>query len=139
MVKNFNFRILDKEIRTQYNDMRGIAAIDGHEPQDLVRMCKDNGIDFEKYFLVGLEFYDGETIGRHPLIVSAYLVERENGDETYDAIAKRLAGMTKVAIHKKSFRMEYEELGHYIKRLSFGVLSSISEYILDAEFEDDVE
>ena len=29
-MKDFNFSLLKNEIGTQYNDMKGIAAIDGH-------------------------------------------------------------------------------------------------------------
>lgn len=139
MVRSYNFNILQKEIGTQYNDMRGIAAIDGHEPNYLHQLCTDNGIDLDNYYLVGLEIYDGETIGRYPLVVHAYLIEKEEGDDVPNGFVKRLADTPKTTIKKKSFSITYEDLGHYIKRLSIGVLSSISEYIQDAEFVDEYE
>ena len=139
MVRSFNFDILQEEIKTQYNDMRGIAAIDGHEPTYLHQLCTDNGIDPDKYFLVGLEFYDGETIGRHPLVVYAYLIEKEEGDDVSNRFVKRLANTPKITIKKKSFSITYEDLGRYIKRLNIGVLSDLSEYIQDAEFVDEYE
>ena len=139
MVRSFNFDILQEEIKTQYNDMRGIAAIDGHEPTYLHQLCTDNGIDLDNYFLVGLGFYDGETIGCYPLVVHAYLIEKEEGDEEPNGLVNRLTKTPKITIKKKSFSITYEELGRYIKRLNIGVLSSISEYIQDAEFVDDYE
>lgn len=30
-MKDFNFNFLEKEVGTQYNDMCGLAAIDGHD------------------------------------------------------------------------------------------------------------
>ena len=46
MVRSFNFDILQEEIKTQYNDMRGIAAIDGHEPPYLYQLCTGTGSAF---------------------------------------------------------------------------------------------
>lgn len=136
-MKQFNYDLIKDEIGTQYNDMKGIAAVDGHDPAHLWKMCEDNGVSFQKYFLVGLEFTDGETIGQSPLYVSAYLVEKESENETYEQVAHRLKGMAKVEIHKKSFEISYQDLGKYIKRLNFGVLSGMSSNIQDAVFIDD--
>lgn len=137
MAKDFIHDILNEEIQTQYNDMRGVAAIDGHESSCLNKLCKDNGVDLEKLFLVGLEFYDSEVIGQRPINMNAYLIEKEDGEDTYDKIAKRLSMTPKVIIHKKSFHARYEDLAPYIKRLHIGVVSRLSENIQDAEFVDD--
>lgn len=136
-MKDFNLSLLKNEIGTQYNDMKGIAAIDGHLNDFLWRMCEDNGIDLHGWFLLGLEFLDGETIGEYPLTVSAYLVERASDHESYEQVAERLRSIEKVEIHKKSFDIAYQNLGKYIKRLNVGVLSDISSYIQDAIFIDD--
>ena len=136
-MQDFNFSLLKNEIGTQYNDMKGIAAIDGHMNDFLWRMCEDNGIDLHGWFLLGLEFSDGETIGEYPLTVSAYLVERASDHEPYEQVAERLGNTEKVEIHKKSFDITYQDLGKYIKRLNIGVLSDISSYIQDAVFIDD--
>ena len=63
-MKDFNFDFLQKEVGTKYNDMVGLAALDGHlSTVELQDLCKQQGVDLDKYDLVGLEFLDGETIG----------------------------------------------------------------------------
>lgn len=135
--KKFNLDILREEINTQYTDMKGIAAIDGHLGNYLWKLCEENGVVLKGWFLLGLKFTDGETIGEYPIRVSAYLIEKETEDETYEQVAHRIGGMAKVEIHKKSFEISYQDLGKYIKRLKFGVLSEMSSNIQDAVFIDD--
>lgn len=43
MAKSFNYEILKKEIDTQYNNMCGIAAIDGHDFSYLHQLCTGTG------------------------------------------------------------------------------------------------
>lgn len=136
-MKQFNYDLIKDEIGTQYNDMKGIAAIDGHLGSHLWDLCEKNGVNLKGWFLLGLEFTDGETIGHYPLRVSAYLIEKESENETYEQVADRLRGMAEVEIHRKSFEISYQDLGQYIKRLNFGVLSEMSSNIQDAVFIDD--
>ena len=60
-MKDFNLDFLQKEVGTKYNDMVGLAALDGHSSTvELQDLCKQQGVDLDKYDLVGLEFLDGE-------------------------------------------------------------------------------
>lgn len=136
-MKHFNYDLIKDEVGTQYADMKGIVSIDGHLSTTLWKLCKDHGIDTDKWFVVGLEFSDGETIGKKPLYVSAYVVEMETENETYEQMAQRLKGLEKVEIHKKSFSISYQDLGKYVKRLKFAVMSEISNNIQSAEFIED--
>ena len=131
------FDLLKNEVSTQYGDMSGLASIDGHDPIYLNKLCSEHDIDLEKWFLVGLEFHDGETIGKYPIMVTACLINKKYKDEGFDDISKRLPLISKVEIHKKTFEISYSDLGKYIKRLSIGVLSPLSEYMNEAEFVDD--
>ena len=136
-MKQFNYDLIKDEIETQYSDMKGIAAIDGHLNHFLWKLCEENGIDLHGWFLLGLGLSDGETIGKYPLTVSAYLIERLSDDEPYEQVAERLENMEKVEIHTKMFNISYEDLGKYIKRLRIGVLGEISSHIHNAVFIDD--
>ena len=110
-MKDFNLDFLQKEVGTKYNDMVGLAALDGHSSTvELQDLCKQQGVDLDKYDLVGLEFLDGETIGRYPISVIALLTKKE---EELDAETTK--------IYKKRFYITYSDLGKYIKRLNFAV------------------
>lgn len=133
-MEQFNYDLLKEVVNTQYNDMKGIAAIDGHEAEYLWKMCEDQGVDFNEWFLVGLGFSDGETIGRYPLYVCAYLVKKSSKNEEYNEMANRLDNMKEVDIYKKYFHISYEDLGKYIKRLRLGVMTTMSGHIQSAKF-----
>nr|DAJ70804.1 MAG TPA: hypothetical protein [Caudoviricetes sp.] len=136
-MKHFNYDLIKDEVSTQYTDMKGIVSIDGHLPTDLWKLCKEHGVDTNKWFVIGFEVSDNEPIGDRPLYVSAYVVAMETDNETYDQMAQRLKGLERVEIHKKSFSISYQELGKYVKRLNFAVLSDISSNIQNADFIED--
>ena len=58
-MKKINYNLFEDLIGTQYTDMKGYAAIDGHFSNSLWELCEDNGLDTEKWLLVGLGFSDG--------------------------------------------------------------------------------
>ena len=127
-MKDFNLDFLQKEVGTKYNDMVGFAALDGHlSTVELQDLCKQQGVDLDKYDLVGLEFLDGETIGRYPISVIALLTKKE--EEELDAETTK--------IYKKRFYITYSDLGKYIKRLNFAVAyKDIAARIINPEFVD---
>ena len=126
-MKDFNLDFLQKEVGTKYNDMVGLAALDGHlSTVELQDLCKQQGVDLDKYDLVGLEFLDGETIGRYPISVIALFTKKE---EELDAETTK--------IYKKRFYITYSDLGKYIKRLNFAVdYKDIAARIINPEFVD---
>lgn len=126
------FDLLNEHISTPYNDMTGLAAIDGHEPTYLWRMCSDHGVDLENNHLIGIEVYDSEPVGEN-LSVTAYTVSK-NPQETYKDVVARLREQEIVDVRKQRFDMPYNELTRYIKRINIGVLNSMSDDISAINF-----
>jgi hypothetical protein len=136
-MKDFNIDILKERISTQYTDMKGIIAIDGHNYSDLWKLCTDNGVDLANWFLVGLECCDFEPFGRHDLHAMAYVIKSEDLEKRHDAIASRLQDTGKAEIHIKHFTVPYSQMAKYIKRLHIGLVSEISSSIRNVTFIDD--
>ena len=113
-MKDFNLNFLRNVVSTKYNDMCGLAAIDGHESLifNLETLCKNEGFDLEDYNIVGLSLSDGETIGIYDVSVVVLLTKKEEHPNS--------EGQQKV--YRKYFRMPYNVLGSYIKRLNIAVV-----------------
>ena len=76
-MKDFNFDFFKNEVGTKYNDMNGLVAMDGHlGVSELHQLCEKNGVDLNVYDLIGLTFYDGETIGRYNVSITALLIKK---------------------------------------------------------------
>lgn len=136
-MKDFNLDFLNERISTQYTDMKGIVAIDGHNFSDLWKLCADNGVDLENWFLVGLECYDFEPLGGRDLHAMAYVIKSEDLETGHDAIASRLQDTGKAEIHVKHFTVPYNQMAKYIKRLHIGLVSELSSSIRNVTFIDD--
>lgn len=135
--KKFNLDILNDRISTQYTDMKGLVAIDGHNFSDLWKLCTDNGVDLDNWFLVGLECYDFDPLGKRVLHAMAYVIKKENLEIGHDAIANRLQNTGEAEIHIKHFAVPYSQLAKYIKRLHIGLVSDVSNSIRNVTFIDD--
>ena len=88
-MEKFNLDLIKNEASTKYNDMKGFSAIDGHDPSKLWDLCSDNGINMDKWFLIGLKFDNESPIGSGKIHASAYLVEKENKEDDFDIVAKK--------------------------------------------------
>lgn len=135
--KNFNLDILNNRISTQYNDMKGIVAIDGHNFSDLWKLCTDNGVDLNDWFLVGLECYDFEPLGRQDIHAMAYVIRKEELETEHDALASRLENTNDAEIHIKRFTVPYSQLARYIKRIHIGLVSDLSSKMGNVTFVED--
>ncbi|MDY5632267.1 MAG: hypothetical protein SPF56_07260 [Bacteroidaceae bacterium] len=135
--KNFNLDILNNRISTQYNDMKGIVAIDGHNFSDLWKLCTDNGVDLNDWFLVGLECYDFEPLGRQDIHAMAYVIRKEELETEHDALASRLENTNDAEIHIKRFTVPYSQLAGYIKRIHIGLVSDLSSKMGNVTFVED--
>lgn len=135
--KDFNLDFLNEKIGTQYTDMKGIVAIDGHNFSDLWELCTDHGVDLENWFLVGLECYDFEPLGGQDLYAMAYVIKKEDLEIGHDAIASRLQNTGEAEIHIKRFTVPYNQLAKYIKRLHIGLVSELSSSMRNVTFIDD--
>ena len=136
-MKKFNLEFLNKRIGTQYTDMKGIVAIDGHNYSDLWNLCTDNGVDLENWFLVGLECYDFDPLGGRDLHAMAYVLKKESLERGHDAIAGRLEETDETEIHIKHFTIPYNQLTKYIKRINIGLVSNLSSSMQNVTFIDD--
>jgi len=137
--QDFNFQLIEEFVRTHYGDYSGYIQIDGHSGADLFNLCKDNGVDMEKYFLIGLSAGEHTIsgIGNHDkLFVMALVIERSKYGKTFDEIQKYLQSNNGKAKAKKiHFEVKYSDLGKYIKRFDLMVVTKITQYISQLELE----
>lgn len=54
--RKFNLSILENIVNTQYGDFGGLVQIDRSDLYSFSELCKEKGIDMEKYFLLGMHF-----------------------------------------------------------------------------------
>jgi len=63
------------EASVHYGDYRGTAAADGHDQMGLMKLAGKYGVDTDKYFVIGVNIYIGEThgnkLGRARVVVLA--------------------------------------------------------------------
>ncbi len=52
----YNLEILENIVNTQYGDFGGLVQVDRSDSYDFYDLCEENGVDMEKYFLVGIHF-----------------------------------------------------------------------------------
>lgn len=124
-----NIDILKDLVSTQYNDMRGLVAIDGHMGDELFQLCENNGIDMNMYFLLGfgLSEFTSNGIGQHNEVsCSVLLLEKDKYGYNFDEISRNIGNLDTVDVIKKSFTMEYSDLGNYIKRFDLMTVSDLS-------------
>ena len=141
---NLNFEILENLVSTQYGDMTGLIQIDGHSSlSELYTLCAENGIDRDKYFLIGFGFSDFTTsgVGSHgKATCTVLLLETEKYAQTFDEIKEQLVKNPKVDVIKKTFPIDYKDFGKYIKRVDALMLTEMGNYIREINIiEDDEE
>ncbi|KAA6343125.1 hypothetical protein EZS27_009191 [termite gut metagenome] len=122
-----NLSVIEELVGTQYNDMVGLIAIDGHDPLHLFNMCRDNGIDMDKYFLLGFGLSESTIDGigkRDSVFCHVLLIEKDKYGESVDEISAKVKNLSSVDVVKKHFHIPYSSLYTYIKRFDFTVISS---------------
>jgi hypothetical protein len=125
-MKQFDLTGLNKAISTQYNDYKGLVAIDTHDGSGLFDLAKDFGIDTKKWFVYGASCYDSEPIGKHELSISMLLIDKDIYGSSFDDISKR---NDTIPLVERRISVPYSDLGKYIKRVNIGVVSSLSAHI----------
>lgn len=137
-MRKFDTSVIEKNVCAQRDDLGGIIKMDGYEGEfTFFNMCKDYGIDTDKYFLYGISLYDGGCDGicggkyaenkeKPTASVTIYLIDREIYGVSYDDICKYNG---KIQLEKVTFEMAYSEWKKYIKRLAIGVVSPLSREI----------
>ena len=128
MQNRFNLDAIDGVVSTQYNDFRGYVAVDEHgDGRGISSMCKEYGIDLDKYFPYGVSIYDSEPVGKnHDLWVKVFLIDKDVYGHSFDEIAQHLGD---VELVMKDIRIPYSKIGDYIKRISIGFVNPLSSKI----------
>lgn len=130
---DLNYDVLGNLVGTRYGDMTGLIQIDGHNNiTDLYTLLAENGIDKSKYFLIGFGFSDLTTDGvgsRGKVNCKVLLLEKEKYAETFDEIKAQLKINPNVDVIKKTFSVDYKDLGKYIKRVDALMLTEMGNYI----------
>ena len=123
-----NTKILEEIVSTQYNDLRGLIAIDQHTGTDIIGLCREQGIDTKKYFFMGfgLSEFTINGIGEYDSVYcKVFLLEKEKYGQTFDEIQSNISKLETVDVVKKNFSVKYSDLGKYIKRFDFIALSDM--------------
>lgn len=141
---NSNFEVLANIVGTKYGDMTGIIQIDGHNNvSEIYSLCAQNGIDRDKYFLIGFGFSDFSTtgVGKHgKASCTVLLLETKKYAKNFDEIKRQLETNPKVDVIKKTFFVEYKDFGKFIKRVDALMLTEMGNYIREINIiEDDEE
>lgn len=124
-----NINILNDIVSTQYNDMKGLISIDTHSGANLFDLCKDNGIDMKHYFLLGfgLSEFTLDGIGKIDKVsCSVLLLDKSKYGNNFDEISNKIRSLDAVDVEKKTFTINYTDLGKYIKRFDFLTVSDLS-------------
>lgn len=137
------FTVLEDLVGTQYGDLTGLIQIDGHNNiSEMYDLCAKNGISREEYFLIGIGFAEFTTdgIGTHGSVsCTVLLLETNKYAQTFDEIKSQLVLQSKVDVIKKTFNVNYSDLGKYIKRVDTMLLTEMGNYIKEMNVIEDEE
>lgn len=130
---NFDYQILEDLVGTQYGDMTGLIQIDGHDNvSGLYDLMKQNGIDENDYFLLGFGLADFTLTGVGEcgkVSCTVLLLDKNKYGQNFDEIKEQIIANPKVSVIKKTFYIDYVELGEYIKRFDALMLTPLGDYI----------
>lgn len=138
----YNLEIIENLVNTQYGDYGGLAQIDRSDSYDFNGLCKEKGVDMEKYFLIGIHFGSSSLTDikkNSSFYCFALLLEKEIYGSTFDEITKYLKENNNVAdIKSVNFKITYSELAQCIKRFHIGFVSPISNHIKTANIQEEL-
>lgn len=127
MSKQFNFDFLQNEVSTQYNDYKGLSAIDEHgDGRGLYQLLQENDINPKDYLIYAVTMFDFEAVGTHGLTLKFYLIERATYGNSFDKVSEYNGTIN---LTEKEVSIKHADLQKYIKRISIGVVSPISSHI----------
>jgi hypothetical protein len=132
--------ILEKFATTKYADLKGIISIDKMDNADFIKLCRDNSIDMDAYYLLGFGLMAESMLGigrRDHVVCHVLLLEKEIYGNTHDEIKSKLERAESVAVIKKHFSMKYTDLSKYIKRFSFMTATKMIDNIKAITVQDD--
>lgn len=133
--------ILDRHVSTRYGDYKGSIQIDFHSGTELFQLCKDNGIDTEKYFVMGFGLSESTTqgIGRSDEVgITLLLADKSQYGNSFDEIEKKVSDNGgKIELIKKRVYLPYTYLGRYIKRYEFLAINHMRDKIHSLEIKEE--
>ncbi len=133
--------LLDEHVGTQYHDYKGTIEIDAHSGTDIFKLCEDNGIDMEKFFVVGfgLSEFTIQGVGQQDQVgFKVLLADREKYGQTFDDIEQEVisnAGI--ISVTSRTIYIPYSTLGKYIKRFDFLAINHMRDRLTTIEIEDE--
>ncbi|MGF1587160.1 MAG: hypothetical protein ACFCUM_17710 [Bacteroidales bacterium] len=144
MRKNVNLTVLNELVGTQYGDMTGLIQIDGHNNvSELFNLCREKGIDMDKYFLIGFGYYNSSTsgIGRNEdADCNVLLLEKEKYGSSFDEIKNNIKNIETVDVNKVHIKVKYSEFGKYIKRIDSMMFSELGNHLKNVNIiEEDID
>lgn len=139
--EHFNFKILNDLVGTKYGDLTGLIQADGHNNvTELYDLCAKHGISRDEYFLIGFGLSDFtiQSIGQDGGIdCTVLLLEKDKYAKSFDEIKEIIKDASKVDVIKRRFRVNYKDLGRYIKRIDALMLTEMGNYIKEINIIDE--
>jgi hypothetical protein len=106
---------------TQYNDMKGTAAVDWHSGSELHELAKSKEIDTSRYFPVGFIFS-----GVPPKSFTIHAVDTNLTQPDFDKISEYArAHDGELPIVEFHFTADWDEISKYMKRLEVVVIRDV--------------
>lgn len=103
----------------QYDDIRGEVALDNGDDKGLWNFLRDNEIDTDVYFPIGLNYYKGSYAGTFRIIT---VNKTELGLDNFDNIKEYIDSVDTIPV--KIFKVEMpldEYIEKYTKRFSIAM------------------
>jgi hypothetical protein len=135
-MSNANFNAIKEHVDVQYGDMTGVIQIDGHDNvSSIYRLCEDNGFKTERIFIIGLGLGEDsiQGIGEGGLLCSVLFVNKDDYGTSYEEIKSKIKLGSQLVLQKKSFYINYKDLGKYIKRFDMLVTTGLTDGVSSIE------
>lgn len=125
--------LLDEHVGTQYHDYKGIIEVDTHGGSEIFKLCENNGIDMEQFFVIGfgLSEFTIQGIGQEDQVgLKILLADRERYGQSFDDIEQEvISDGGKISVSAKTIYIPYSTLGKYIKRFDFLVVNHMRDHL----------
>jgi len=132
-MENSTLLAIKEHVSTQYGDLTGVIQIDGHSNiSSIYDMCIDYNLNTEDKFIVGFELSESTTEGigqSEEVFCSIFYVQKSEYGEDFATIkAKILEDNGVLRLERLRFSVKYKDLGKYIKRYDYIVMSQLTNY-----------
>mgnify|MGYP003152187677 CR=1 FL=1 len=133
--------LLREHVGTQYHDYKGHIEVDTHGGTEIFKLCEDNGIDMEQFFVIGfgLSEFTTQGIGKQDQVgLKILLADKEQYGQSFDEIEQQVSSDGgKIVVTKKTIYIPYSTLGKYIKRFDFLVVNHMRDNLTEIEIDEE--